>query len=82
LEEESQLPTHPLRGQLFENLVVSELCKFRMNRGREARLCFYRDSTGHEVDVLFPLGPNWLPVEMKSGQTIASDAFDGLNAFQ
>ncbi|MCC5842799.1 MAG: ATP-binding protein [Verrucomicrobia bacterium] len=82
IEEASQLNTHPLRGQLFENLVVSELTKYRIHRGREPRLYFYRDSTGNEVDVLYPSGPDWLPVEIKSGQTISSDAFKGLNVFQ
>jgi predicted AAA+ superfamily ATPase len=82
IEEASQLNTHPLRGQLFENLVVSELTKYRIHRGREPRLYFYRDSTGNEVDVLYPSGPDWLPVEIKSGQTVSSDAFKGLNVFQ
>ncbi|MCC5848303.1 MAG: DUF4143 domain-containing protein [Verrucomicrobia bacterium] len=83
IEEPGQIPTHPLRGSLFENLVVAELMKFRLNRGRDPQLHFhfYRDSNGLEVDVLFPVGPDWLPVEIKSAQTVPSDAFAGLNAF-
>lgn len=81
IEQASQITTHPLKGNLFENLVVSEFVKHRLNHGKEARIHFYRDSNGREVDVLFPLGPDWLPVEIKSGQTITPKAFDGLRHF-
>jgi len=37
-----------------------------------------RDSTGHEVDILMDLGDRLVPVEAKSGQTVAADATDTL----
>jgi hypothetical protein len=43
---------HPLRGAIFENLVVMELMKKRYNAGRENNLYFYRESSGKEVDIL------------------------------
>ena len=81
IEEARHLDNHPLRGQLFENLVVADLLKRRYNQGKDNRLCFYRDSTGNEVDLLYPLGPDWLPIEIKAGQTIRSDHFKGLGQF-
>ncbi len=81
IEEARHLDNHPLRGQLFENLVVADLLKRRLNQGKDNRLCFYRDSTGNEVDLLYPLGPDWLPVEIKAGQTIRSDHFKGFDQF-
>ncbi len=75
IEESSQLTTHPLRGNFFENLVVSELLKTRCNQGREARLMFYRDRAGFEIDVLYPTGSGMLPLEIKSGKTIHGDWF-------
>lgn len=77
IEEASQLTTHPLRGNFFENLVISELVKTRHNRARDPRLLFYRDRAGFEVDALYPLGPRLLPVEIKSGQTLHSGFFNG-----
>jgi predicted AAA+ superfamily ATPase len=82
VEEERHLGNHPLRGNLFENLVIADLLKHRFNCGRDNRLCFYRDSTGNEVDLLFPLGPDFLPVEIKAGRTISPDWFRGLGAFR
>jgi hypothetical protein len=79
IEKESQLATHPLRGNLFETLVVSEMVKARLNQGRPTNLYFWRDKTGHEVDVLAVQGENINAVEIKSGSTVAEDAFKGLD---
>ena len=81
VEEEGHLRSHPLRGQLFENLVIADLLKRRFNAGRDQRLCFYRDNTGNEVDLLYPLGPDLLPIEIKAGQTVHTDSFKGFTRF-
>ena len=36
---------------------------------------FWRDRTGHEVDLLLELGNELYPIEIKSGKTVSSDAF-------
>ncbi len=81
LQNAEQLSTHPARGQLFETWVVSELLKHRFNHALASNLYFWRDSAGHEVDVLVDLGHTLLPIEIKSGQTIAADFFEGLHTF-
>jgi hypothetical protein len=81
IEDVRQVAHHPLRGALFENLVVSESMKFRLNRGLGPNLAFYRDSTGNEVDLLFPSQGKLVPVEAKSGMTISQGFLTGLNAF-
>jgi len=70
---------HASRGPIFESFVVSELCKNFMNRGERPPLYFWRDSTGHEVDLLIDLGRRLIPAEIKSARTIAGDSFDGLD---
>lgn len=42
-------------------------------RSWHAELYFYRDSNGNEVDLLYARGGEVLPIEIKSGQTVASD---------
>ncbi len=73
-----QMALHPLRGALFENLVISEMIKQRTNEAEEVNLYFWRDKTGHEIDLLVDKGNDLLPIEIKSGKTINSDYFKNL----
>lgn len=72
------LQIHGMRGAIFESFVLSELIKNALNRGDEPNLYFWRDSTGHEIDVVIELGEGATALEIKSGQTIAGDFFSGL----
>jgi predicted AAA+ superfamily ATPase len=82
LEEKKQVARDPLRGSLFENLVVAEMFKQYYHRGIRPRLCFYRDSTGNEVDLVLERGHELVLMEIKSGETITRDYFKGLNKFR
>lgn len=80
IENEMHISRHPLRGNLFENLVVMEALKYRFNRGKRSNLSFYRDSNGNEVDLIFEIGPDIFPVEIKAGATITEDYMRGLKS--
>ena len=73
IRDAETLSTHALRGALFETLVVSESLKRQFNAGQVAELYFWRDSAGHEVDLLIPQGNQFIPVEIKSGATFSRD---------
>ncbi|MBN1858966.1 ATP-binding protein [Candidatus Bipolaricaulota bacterium] len=73
-----ELRTHSARGAIFESFVVSELVKSALHHGQEPDLYFWRDSTGHEVDILLERGSEVVPIEVKSGETLASDFYVGL----
>jgi hypothetical protein len=75
------LSRHPLRGAIFENFVFSEFRKVFLHHGQRPPLTFWRDRHGHEVDLLVDLGTRRVPVEIKSGATVASDFVDGLARF-
>ncbi|GAB4224341.1 MAG: ATP-binding protein [Acidobacteriota bacterium] len=66
------------RGSIFESFVVSELHKNFLHRGETPSLFFWRDAQGHEIDVLVDLGATLVPIEVKSSQTLAGDAFENL----
>ena len=82
IENEAQVDSHPLKGNLFENLVIAEILKFRFNQGKGANLCFYRDSTGNETDVIYLIAQEILPIEIKAGETVAPDYFKGLRSLE
>jgi len=81
IEKESHVNRHPLRGNLFENMVVIEALKYRYHRGRRSNLYFWRDAKGNEVDLLIEHGPDIAAVDIKSGATVNSDYFKGLRKF-
>ncbi len=79
IRESAQIAFHAQRGALFENLVVSEFLKTKLNRGLSPDIYFWRDSKGLEIDILLEQAGALWPVEVKSGQTIAADFFQSLN---
>lgn len=78
IRERDHVVSHPLRGNLFENLVVKECLKHFLNRGERTPLYFYRDSSGTEVDLLLESGNAIRLVEIKSSQTINPEFFRSL----
>lgn len=82
IRDATTLQTHAARGPLFETWVIGELHKQRLNQGQPPDLHFWRDSTGHEVDVLIDRPEGLQPVEIKSGTTWASDWSTGLRKWQ
>ena len=73
-----QLRTHPLRGPIFETWVVSEIAKYRTNRGETAGLSFYRDSNGAEADLIIEHPSRVTLVEAKATETPSSTLFAGV----
>lgn len=82
IRDAQTLETHAARGALFETWVVSELYKQRLNAGLPTDLCFWRDSSGNEVDLIAQTAQGMMPIEIKSGSTYASDWAHGLTKWQ
>ena len=78
IQDADHLASHPARGAIFESWVFSELLKGRYQRGESANLFFWRNHIGEEVDLLADHGQTLLPIECKSGATIAGDWLTGL----
>jgi len=79
IENTNQLSRDPLRGSLFENMVVSEFFKKRFNRGLDTRYYYFRDNHGNETDLIIPQGHDLSAVEIKSSQTYNKDFLKGIN---
>lgn len=75
IEDVRQLEIHPSRGSLFESFIITEMMKYRMNRGHSPQLYFWRDKGGHELDCLVEDGQRLVPIEIKSGKTVVDDYF-------
>ena len=83
IRTEEQLAIHPLRGNLFENMVINDFYKRGYNSGERVELYFYRDQGQHEVDLLQVTADGSIcAYEIKSGKTFRTDYFDGLHYLQ
>jgi hypothetical protein len=81
LRTANQVARDPLWGSLFENFIIMEAMKDRLNAGETAEMYFYRDSEGNEVDLLLPTGGKLHAIEIKAGATVNPDYFKGLKTF-
>ena len=63
-----QLRDSPMRGAVFENLIIAESMKQYLNAGVVPEMYFYRDSRGKEVDLVDLTNAPKL-VEIKSSRT-------------
>lgn len=81
IREPSELVSHAMKGHIFETFVMGELYKSFAHRGETPPLYFWRDQTGHEVDVVIDSGSKLIPIEIKSSETVGRSLFDGLRYY-
>lgn len=79
IQNKTQLRKHPQYGSIFENWIISEIQKNRINEGDTKPMYFYRDSTGNEVDLLVHKNDELFAVEIKSSKKVDSSMLKGLN---
>lgn len=79
IENEKQLSVHPLKGALFENMVVNEAMKNRLNKGKDPNLYFYRDKSQKEVDLLHTVANDIYAYEIKSAKSFHKEFFKGID---
>ena len=69
-----QVGRDPLMGGLFENMVVIEALKARLNKGLPPSLYYIRSKNGTEIDLVVEAARRIHAVEIKSAKT-PSDSF-------
>lgn len=81
IRDAEDIPIHSMKGAIFESFVISEVYKAFAHRGEIPPLYFWRDRTGHEVDMIVDTGKKLIPVEIKSSESIDGSFFDGLKYY-
>lgn len=76
-----QVETHPLRGSIFENLVVCEFLKKQYNRGLDNNLFYFRDKSQKEVDLVQEIANTYHAYEIKIAPSVNSDFYKNLKYF-
>ncbi len=72
------LNKHPLKGAVFETMVMSEFIKNQQYTTDPPKFYFWRDKTGREIDLIIEKQQAAYPCEIKSGKTIQKDFFKNL----
>jgi predicted AAA+ superfamily ATPase len=82
IRDRNDLAYHPLRGALVENWVVTEVLKWRWNRGLQTDLAFYRDARGAELDLVVEKALDPIALEVKASRTAPLDLGARFAAFE
>ena len=81
IKDANQIRMHSYKGNIFENMIVSEYIKQNYHQNLIQEFWFWRDSAGHEVDLIRQDDDMLNVIEIKSTTTISADLFKGMNYF-
>ncbi len=81
-KSEQDVANSPLRGALFENMVVADMLKRRYNAGLDNNLFFYRDKSQREVDLLMEESGALEAYEIKSATVFHESFLNNLTYFR
>ncbi|WP_192348142.1 ATP-binding protein [Algoriphagus sp. Y33] len=76
------LLTHPVKGALFENMIVAEFFKQMHHSYQNQSPWFWRDNHGNEVDLLLDQGLSLDIYEIKASKTVLTENFKSLAKFE
>jgi predicted AAA+ superfamily ATPase len=82
IENELQVKNYYSKGALFENLMINEFMKNRLNNGLTPRLYFWQNKTKQEVDMIVEQGGDLNAYEIKSSMTMNNQHFSNLKYWQ
>ncbi len=81
IETADQAAVHPLIGHLFENMIIMDAIKTRLNKGTDHNIFFFRDNNQNEVDMIFMSSDGLIPIEIKSAMTYNENLLKGIRFF-
>lgn len=82
LNNASQILTHPIKGHLFENMMIAEYTKRMYHLNLVENIWFWRDGAGNEIDMITEKAFSLDAYEIKATTTIMPVLFKGLTKFE
>ena len=82
IKEAKQLDNYPLRGAIFENMIVNNFLKAAYNAGKKPRLSFFRDKTGREIDLIVENTDGISAFEIKASSGFNPDYYMHIRYFE
>lgn len=81
IRKSGDLDVHFAKGALFENLVINELRKNRLNAHRRPQFYFWQDKNANEIDLIIDEIARQELVEIKAGKTISEEFFKNFSRY-
>ncbi len=78
IRKKEEITNHYLKGNIFENFIISDLIKFDYNHGNLNSFYFWQDTNKNEIDLIIENGEDTKALEIKAGSTIRSELFKNL----
>lgn len=82
ISNKSNLRKHPQYGAIFENWIITEIKKNRLNAGVNDDVFFIRDSAGNEIDLVLYKNMELFGIEIKAAKKIDGSMLQGLKYWQ
>ncbi len=82
IKSPDQVKYHPLRGNLYENMVIVEIIKSFYNKGNRPDIYFFRDSRGNEIDLVIRISRGLILIEIKSASTFTPEFLKSFEKFK
>ncbi|MDP2158969.1 MAG: ATP-binding protein [Flavobacterium sp.] len=82
IKDVNQVKFNSYKGNLFENMIVGEYIKQNFHQNKMEEFWFWRDSNGHEVDLIRQDDDLLNVIEIKSTKTVTTDLFKEINYFE
>lgn len=79
IKNENTLIGSEFKGALFENLIINEYMKQNLHQNLYHDFYYWRDSNGHEVDLLVSNQTAYDAIEIKATKTILPKLFEGID---
>ena len=79
IKNENILVESDFKGALFENLIINEYMKQNLHQNLYHDFYYWRDSNGHEVDLLVSNQTAYDAIEIKASKTILPKLFEGID---
>lgn len=82
IKDENQIKLNAFKGNLFENMIIAEYAKQNFHQNNFDEFWFWRDASGHEVDLIRQDDFMFNIIEIKSTSTIMQNLFKGIEYFE
>jgi hypothetical protein len=82
IRNRNEIESHYAKGQLFENFIISEILKNKLNKKLDKELFFWNEQGNNEIDLLLESGNNISAIEIKASSSFSHSFTKNITRFK